>query len=356
MKPPRQLQVLDSRRAELETCSYCPKLCRAACPVADAEASDTVTPWGIMSSSYDVALGRLPAEPERAALTWACTGCNGCKSRCDLGNPVRETLLDARAEFVKRRLEPASVKEHERSTGARRARRESALLELRREYGHQDDAPTALLLGCGYLGRLPAESADAVVAARALFGPLRLLSGCCGYAERAAGNSRRADLSAQSLQREAASARRFVAVDAGCAFELAGSAVPFARAALDALRTRATPPPRELGPLRYHDPCMLGRGLGEFEAPRELLARAAGRAVGEFARSREAARCSGAGGLLPVARPETALEIARRRVEEHDGLGGGRIVTACAGSVRALRRAGADVHDLVSVVRQLVER
>ena len=44
--PFRALPVLSSRERELELCAYCPKLCRAACPVSNAEPKETLIPWG----------------------------------------------------------------------------------------------------------------------------------------------------------------------------------------------------------------------------------------------------------------------------------------------------------------------
>jgi len=53
--------------------------------------------------------------------------------------------------------------------------------------------------------------------------------------------------------------------------------------------------------------------------------------------------------------PETARAIAAARQREHASLGGGEIVTACASSLLALRKAGdARVSDLVSWVARAV--
>jgi len=60
--------------------------------------------------------------------------------------------------------------------------------------------------------------------------------------------------------------------------------------------------------------------------------------------------------LVPLTRPEAARRIAADRVEEHERLGGGKIVTACAQSLRRFRSAGAEATDLVTVIRHLAER
>jgi Fe-S oxidoreductase len=101
-------------------------------------------------------------------------------------------------------------------------------------------------------------------------------------------------------------------------------------------------------PVRWHDPCQLGRGLGVYEAPRAVLTRVLGRAPDEFDTRREKASCSGGGGLLPVTMPETARTIAETRVAEHARSGGGRVVTACASSLVSMRKAHGDVDDIVT--------
>jgi Fe-S oxidoreductase len=354
----RALTILDERRAELETCAFCPKLCRAACPVSDAEASETVTPWGKMGAVHRLGLGAAESTPEYAASAWACTGCFACKERCEQRNPVAETLYDARASHFARRLAPAAAEELSARFSARAERIREAGDRLQREHGHRADAPTALLVGCDYSLRLPVETADAVRAARALFGDLRLLSGCCGLSLDAAGDPEQGAVRRAQLAQQFKGASRLIAVDSGCAFALrAAGAVPLSRAALEQLeRRRPAAHSAEFRGVRYHDPCLLGRGLGEYEAPRALLALAGGGPPREFARRREAGRCSGGGGLVPLTRPETARQIARDRLREHERLGGGKIVTACAQSLRSFRTAGAEAIDLATVIRYLAER
>jgi Fe-S oxidoreductase len=108
--------------------------------------------------------------------------------------------------------------------------------------------------------------------------------------------------------------------------------------------------------VRWNDPCQLGRGLGVYDPPRAVLERIFGRAPDEMETSREHATCSGAGGILPATMPETASEIARTRAAEHARLGGGLLVTGCAGSLRALRRAARGTSDRVEDIVSLVAR
>jgi Fe-S oxidoreductase len=273
-------------------------------------------------------------------------------------NPVAETLYEARASHESRGLAPAAARRLSEQFAARAQRISAEAERLQREHGHSPSAPTALLVGCDYLLRLPRETVDAVRAARALFGELRLLSGCCGLSLTAAGYPEQASRYRALLASQAEGAARFIAVDSGCAFALRDAgAIPFARAALEVIEQRPLPEKSpDFSLARYHDPCLLGRGLGEYAAPRALLTLSGGRPPAEFSRRAEQGRCSGGGGLVPLTRPETARRMARDRVEEHERLGGGKIVTACAQSLRSFRTAGAEAVDLATVIRHLAER
>jgi len=344
MTEPRRLAMLDERRVALETCGYCPKLCRTACPVSNTEASEALIPWGKMAITWYAARGDLTPDHETAKLPWACTGCFGCRERCEHQNPVAETLRSARAAYRERGFQPpgaAAAEERRRERAARLADRARGL--------SAHDSGTALLLGCGYLGGSGHEAEDAVRVARALLGPLTVLTGCCGLLPREAGESARADEERSALLAKAAG-KRLVTVDAGCTLELrnagALSLIEVAAERLDHFEPRLA----KDGVFRFHDPCRLSRGLRLTREPRMILTRALGGEPAEFEQHGAGTVCSGAGGLLPFTMRRTARTMARARLAEHERLGGGTIVTGCAASLGWLRAQGAPVVDLVSVM------
>jgi dimethylglycine catabolism B len=344
MSAPRRLAMLDERRAALETCGYCPKLCRSACPVSEAEASEALIPWGKMTLTWYAARGDVPPDRELSALPWACTGCFGCRERCEHKNPVAETLVAARAEYRERDLVPARAEGLERRLEARRSRAAARAREL-----GAPAAGTALVVGCGYLSGRGREPEEALRVARALLGPVAVLTGCCGVATREAGLPARADAERRALLEEARG-RRLVALDAGCALALradgARTLVELAAERLDHFHPALT----GQGPTRWHDPCRLSRGLGLEREPRAILERALGSPPLEFERRGRHGACAGSGGLLPFTMPRTAKAIARDRMAEHERLGGGTIVTGCASSLGWLRAQRAPVLDLVTVM------
>jgi dimethylglycine catabolism B len=364
-----KLPLLEPARSRLETCVFCPKLCRSACPVSNAEPRETLTPWGKMSLAYFVAQGDVPATPSFAQPAWACTGCLACRESCDHRNEVAPTLFDARAGLADLGIAPEAatrtVKRFEKHANATR----QAVRELGTVAAVRPDSKTALLIGCAYARGAPREARDAIRAAAGLVdGPVSLVEACCGLPLLHAGDRSGFERQALALATETGDKKLLLVADAGCAHALRvhyRTAHATLSPAIELLVERAA---RDLGRLapvspdvvgegrvRYHDPCLLGRGLGVYEAPRAILTRALGRAPDEFDARRAGARCSGAGGLLPQTMPETARAIAHARIGEHEESGGGQIVTACASSLLAFRKSGRHrISDLVSFIARSV--
>jgi Fe-S oxidoreductase len=364
LRPMRALPLLEPRRAALEKCVFCPKLCRSACPVSNAEPRETITPWGKMSAAWMAAHGDTPTNRSHAAPAWACTGCFGCREACDHRNPVADVLLDARDALVRAGAAPDGATRVLEGFARHDADTRAAARELASLPGCDRRASDALLVGCGYLRAAPREAREAVdAAARLVGGRVAVVEACCGLPLRLAGDARRFARHARDTARDLTRYARVIVVDAGCAHALtrrfpeAGVDLPVHVELLVETAARKLSElsvvPRATGePVRWHDPCQLGRGLGIYEAPRAVLARALGRAPDELDDRREHAVCSGAGGLLPSTMPEAARGIADARLRAHALAGGGRVVTACASSLMALRkRAGPSavaVDDLVT--------
>jgi Fe-S oxidoreductase len=356
----RPLSRLEPLRDTFERCLYCPKLCRAACPVSREQARETVTPWGKMVAAYLSARGDAPDDAEHAALAWACTSCFGCRERCDHRNDVASALLAVRAKAFRDGLAPESARRIAAGFGEHDAALGRAVTALCDTRGVRADAAVAVLLGCAYALRSPREARHAILAVTALTrGAVALVDCCCGLPLLLAGDADGFARAGLALARRVERFERVVVVDPGCALVLCrryaqvGLSVEPQVETLVELADRSGEMLARLDvpwgeTVRYHDACQLGRGLGQYEAPRAVLTRILGRPPDEFDYAREMAYCAGAGGLLPVVMPEVAAGIARARVREHEALGGGRIVTACGSSLAMLRAHGAPVQDLAT--------
>ena len=353
-----KLKLLQPHDDALQKCVYCPKLSRAACPVSNTTFNETHTPWGKMSTAYFMGRGDVPVDADHGATAWACSGCFGCREKCDHKNDVAGALNDTRAEMFQAGVMPVAVK-----------RLVKRLPDMAREYRDQVDvldpkrdmqAPIGLALGCSYTRQLPGESVKIVRLVEALLDkPVRLLRGCCGLPWLHAGDREGFERRAHELHDETQGTERVIAADPGCARLLMHDSPKHANAdkpvsplvdILYAAIERLPALALEGTQLRYHDACQLGRGLGRYEEPRAVLARLTGAPPAELPRQREHAECSGAGGLLPATMPQTSRAIADARIEEHREAGGGTMVSACPSTVRRLRSRGERARDLASLV------
>jgi heterodisulfide reductase subunit D len=342
-----RLPLADTHEKELETCGYCPKLCRSTCSVSNVEPRESLTPWGKMTTTWLAARGDLPLEKSVAELPYACCGCLRCTDFCKHKNPVAETLLAARSELRERNAAPPAVERayerflawHERGD-ERRAIREAG--------GAVSSGSPLFVVGCSYLRHAGSAARAAVEAARSLFGAASVYTECCGLYPRQVGDLGASVRFRERLER-AAKGRRVVTLDAGCAHELGAETLTEA-AAREPARLGVVPELASEGRVRYHDPCRASRGRAVTKAPRAVLERALGRAPDEFERHHGDSACSGGGGLLPVSFPEVSAAIADERLREHERLGGGLVVTGCASSLGRFRSRGARVLDMAEVL------
>lgn len=357
--------MIDDRRAT-STCATCPKACNFACPVSDATRSETLTAFGKMSAVHQVQTGLRPLDAEVAHSVHACTGCGRCSSFCKHENAVGRTLFAARRATVEAGLQPRGA-----------ASTLATFQQSQNPFGHELGSLVAswraqrpvrypLFPGCTTLVKRPGLLEQTLTVAEAFGAPMgvaRTSARCCGYPLYAAGAFDAFAAHAKSVAETFVEMPEVAVLDAGCAFTFRvlypqfGATFP-ARAhtvievlAANLLHAPARPPlPERVG---YHDACHLGRGLGLYDAPRALLARAV-TAVVEAPSIRREAGCSGGGGLVPRTMLETSVEIARRQAEEICDDATVPVVTGCPTSTRMFERSGRRAIDLVSLLERWV--
>lgn len=111
----------------------------------------------------------------------------------------------------------------------------------------------------------------------------------------------------------------------------------------------------------YHDPCHLGRGMGVYDEPREILKLIPGLELVEMPRNRKNSWCCGSGGGVKSAYPDFALWSAMNRLEEAEFIKVDAIVTPCPFCVRNLRDAAnfsgneIKVVDLIEVILKAIK-
>jgi Fe-S oxidoreductase len=357
-----RLPVLASRADATRACTFCPKLCRPACPVATVTANDALSAWGIMGALHSVASGAKSADAETLASSYACTGCEHCQSHCELSVDVPGAVLDARSAAYTSGLAPETV----RTFVAELPAREERVRALAERIGAVEAAPTGVVLfaGCTIVATAPSHVAIAQRAIERLIGPISLVADlCCGGPWLDAGDVDGFRARAEALSDRVRRASAVIALDPGCVHAMRVRAPQFAvngrsmewleqffLQRIDRLPQSAL---ATMGRFAVHDSCRAGRGLRSYDAPRAVIERLTGVCPIELAMNRERSQCSGGGGLLPVTSPSTADAITDELASLVRDSGADHVLVGCPTTKHRLTRVGISAFTLSDLFCEL---
>ncbi|MGE0550247.1 MAG: (Fe-S)-binding protein [Kofleriaceae bacterium] len=342
----------DAVARQLDYCTFCPKMCRHACPVSTTSAKETYIPQVKMDRMNQLRLGHATWNTETTDPLWACTGCRHCTMYCEHDNEPGLVLFTGRAAAVERGVpHPALTGYGDRFRA--REQRLSAQLAAMFPSHMASDGELALWPGCDAVDKGTSDIAatfalvermglpDAkLVITEAADAPV-----CAGYPLLAAGHR---DLFRWHAGRVAAALRGFRKVAVNCSaclyamraqypaegVNLRPEPVSLAELLAPAAQSLACPVTRRS--VYYHDPCYHARYNGVIEQPRRALAQLA--ELRELGWNRTDTECCGGGGLLPKTMPMVADQMAKRRLSEVHASGGGMVVTSCATCTFMLKR------------------
>jgi Fe-S oxidoreductase len=350
---------------QLDDCTYCPKMCRHACPVSTASGREPHIPQAKMDQLNQLRLRRTDWSVEAAESMWACTGCRHCTMYCDHGNEPGMVLFRGRAEAVRRGAAPAVLARYAERFAARDDRLARAASQAFAPH-LATEGEIGFWPGCDAMDKDSGDIAAAIAVFAAIGVALPVIDApqaCAGYPLLAAGYP---DLFRWHAAKVAATLRRFRTVVINCSACLyavraqypAEGANPGAEilSVSEALarQVRALPKAIRRRQVYFHDPCYHARYCGVTAEPRAVLSALA--EVRELAWHGRDTECCGGGGLLPKTMPLVADQMAKRRLSEVQARGGGLVVTSCATCTFMLKRNAPDavqVADLSTAVAQL---
>jgi len=331
-------QVLRSKNKKIMQCISC-KGCRRGCMMGRL-GSD---------SPRDAALSGLmtsPAETEKRGL-YECTMCESCENVCPLEIPSNEYNLSLRKTLAMKGGLPEVF--HKQSDGILGkgnpfgeppAGRGQFYPEARPGRG----APVLLYLGCvaSFQRQKIVESAFKLLkAAGTEFSVLGEKEKCCGYPLYVAGSRKFEEAARRNLDAiRSTGARTVVTTCAGCNKTLRKIYADYFDVDFEVLhiveylaRSVKEGKLRFPGELKikaiYHDPCDLGRAMGVYEPPRDILASIPGLEMLEFHFNRQSSRCCGAGGGAKGYDNRLSEEHSFQRMKEAVGLGADVVTSAC---------------------------
>ena len=360
---PESLASLGSERADRDAllCMMC-GFCRAACPIFAVTGREGDNVRGKMQMANLVRTGELALSEEVARKFYLCTTCGACQSQCPAEIDVAGLVTTMRRQSFKSGYLP---KEHQAMMA--KVQRTGNLYGLSREkrfrrsefpqgqsIANGKRAKVLVYLGCNasYLDRRLSLSLLRILDLAQVSYTVLDDEICCGRplaqwgGEEAFQEAARAS-AAKILAR---SPELVITPCPSCLIAL-GQLYP---EVVDGWRLQVQSIPEYLyqlftdGKLEfksslghqviYHDPCLLGRHMGVYREPRQLLQSIPGVTLMEFPKQREESVCCGGGSGLPALSKELAVRMAKKRAGQAGESGAQIIGTACPMCKRQLAR------------------
>ncbi|MBW1810563.1 MAG: (Fe-S)-binding protein [Deltaproteobacteria bacterium] len=361
---------LNSHKRDLGNCTYCPKLCRFCCPAAEAEHSETVTPWAKMSLVEMVRAGRLEACDEVGEVFYHCFACLHCRTHCKHENDVPAALLSARNMVLTGGGEPAGVSSF---LGKFYDTANPWGIDLSAEYKKLVDkryfvpeAQAVLFSGCDAI-KNGNDNLKKTFELMELIGVdyLAAFDGtdlCCGMPLWQAGDREGFKAHAKKMVGSLSSYRTIVCPCPTCVYALKtlyeevdlkiSAEIVHMTEFLGPIIKNTKPQRRVSGSFVFHDPCYLGRYLEKTNLPREILASVLEEELSELVWEGQDAACCGGGGLVKHVLPEIAEQAAVLRMDQLKSSGANSVATACPGCIEKLGSV-ADALEVVDLIEIL---
>jgi Fe-S oxidoreductase len=366
-------------RELVRACRYC-FMCRYACPTFLATKRESVTSRGYALLTMAIDSGKQEWTADIVRAFYQCSLCGLGKEVCEYDWPEDELVRHARETIV---MEGHASREATMVAGTlleNGAAGWAAIDGLPEEVPGKQRPQILYLAGCQTRERHPEiirAVAEILNAAEVDWGVLAEEI-CCGgglYDLGYAGDARRKGLELAACIAEAGpktvvtgcahcyrSLKEFYpewGVDLPEGIEVLHTAEYLERLVSQGAIPLATIPVE--GVVGYHDPCMLGRKMGVYDAPRAVIEAATGAAPVELLHSRALAECCGAGSITSLVEPEIARRVASVRLERAGERGTEVLVTACQNCKALFLEAadsnenGVQVLDLVELVAQRIK-
>ncbi|MBW1925171.1 MAG: (Fe-S)-binding protein [Deltaproteobacteria bacterium] len=383
---------------EMEACTNC-QVCAEVCPAVaasgDGELSAVFRMKGVKdlvrsrSAFFQRLFRRETWEEERgkhfSGTSFRCTLCGNCQEVCPVGIRLKDLWLSLRQDMVHSGFYPKKI-EMIRDNLARSRNVFDEENEERAEWVEDmRDAPddgfikeraeVVYFTGCvaAYFPlaqKIPMALAELLEAGGVDFTLLGEEEWCCGFPLLGAGLKEMfrefADHNLEAVREKGAS--RVIFACPSCyqmwrEYYPARFRISHATQYLLELLGEGRIPLKET-PLKvtYHDPCDLGRGAREFDAPREIIRNIPGVTFVELPRNRENCRCCGGGGNLEMIDAKLSAEIARAKIEEIQSTGAQAVVTSCQQCVRTMttfvrrNKIPLEVMDITQLVLRALDR
>jgi heterodisulfide reductase subunit D len=323
------------------------------CPIFSRDRTYTYSAGGLMYLAKALLRDQLEYSQKLSELVYTCSTCRGCDDLCMIMRsvnpemPLSDIIRLMRYELVKRGFIPEKIKgmyEKIKDEGNFSGNGKGTKPTIPEEI-NSDEAETVLYAQCFHGPTQDGIYESALRLLKKIGKPVQLFTdgGCCGSTLFDYGFwdelPRLVDSGMEKLKD--LENRTFLFINPHCQefisnrYEMIASSYEtvktqhFSEMLAGALKEGSLKSKEgEKVKVSYHDPCMLGRGLGVYEPPREVLSYLKGVELVEMKRNRENNFCCGAKavGEYFADFPE---ETAGERIREFKETGADLLITAC---------------------------
>lgn len=344
---------VDLKMDALRHCGSC-NYCRDFCPMYRELGSELDSPGGKLRALRAYGEKMLTKPPQELLDRLYCADCRRCEAVCPAGVPVTQVWHDAKASLI--------------NSGGQRSEGLTKVLEwLQKEgtpfvgYEAEDrtlwaedielpaESNTAIFSGC--MGSFWYPDQPEMVAD--MMEKLKINVGyipkevCCGLMNYWAGDDKGfAHVAKENYKMfKKAGVDHIITGCGGCYGTLKEHYPHFidgfdikihhtVEVQADMVRNGVLTFKAKEGSYTFHDSCHLGRALGVFEPPREVIRAIPGVDLVEMANNRENSNCCG--GFVSVIDPDLAESIGKKRVAEAVELGVDGMITTCVSCYKNL--------------------
>lgn len=383
---------------QLDACTNC-CLCAEVCPAVNANSDGELSGVYRLQQLRKIMRSRggllrrffRRKAPTQAQLkkfsetVYRCTLCGRCQQTCPSGIMLRELWFSLRQDLVHSEAYPRKVDMIRDNVFASHnvfdednEERVDWVEDMRYapEHGYvKQKADIVYFTGCvaaffPLAQRIPMALATVFDAAKVDFTLLAEDEWCCGFPMLGAGlRDHFDDLMAHNIESVRSKGARTIVFACPSCYQMWREHYPHefelyhVTQYLHQLISEGRLPLKELDlSVTYHDPCDLGRGSGEYLAPREVIRSIPGVKLVEMADNRENCLCCGGGGNLEMIDTELSAKIAGAKIDQVLATGAQAVVTACQQCVRAMstyvrrNKIKCEVLDIVQLIQRAIEK
>jgi glycolate oxidase len=351
---------------EVMACIQC-GFCRLGCPIFAETSLESRNARGHVILAHNLMTGAIEPSEELAASFYQCTTCLNCKATCPAGVIVSDIVEGARRRLVEAGYLPdvfAPMLESLQAQGNPLGEPPASRTEVypagfEEKTVSPEKADVLLYLGCvgSYQDLYIVPSMMALMDKTGMnYAILGDKEHCCGYVAYLIGSDDAFDgcLEKNSAMFSEMDVKQIITTCAGCYKTFAelypkhsDFDVPVLHAVqfMEQLTSESKVQFAGEFPKKviYHDPCDIGRHLGIYEPPRNVLKSIPGLELIEFPQNRLLAKCCGGGGGMKAYDNDLSLKLAENRVAQAMDLGAEVIVSACPSCKSSLRLGAAKV-------------